>query len=113
MDDGTVKAWGANAYGQLGEGEQGFEVQTNINQHVAHTVRWSVQGKSEELTGIAAVAAGGGSDFALTEGGEVWAWGNDTTGHSASTSKPANRKNATRKRPMTASSKRVASSRAR
>ncbi len=87
MSDGTVKAWGSNAYGQLGDGVQGFEVQTNVNEAVARTVRWPVEPKSKEtieLTGITAVAAGGGSDYALTEAkgeeGEVWAWGDDTVG---------------------------------
>ncbi len=82
MEDGTVKAWGANGYGQLGDGVQGREIETNINQNVARSVRWiDPETKQQtELTQISAVAAGGGSDYALTKSGEVWAWGNDTAG---------------------------------
>ncbi len=82
MDDGTVKAWGSNGYGQLGDGVQGKESETNVNENVARTVRWidPETKQKTELTGIIEVAAGGGSDYALTSNGEVWAWGNDTTG---------------------------------
>ncbi len=82
MDDGTVKAWGANGYGDLGDGVQGKETETNVNETVARTVRWVEPETKQkaELTEIAEVAAGGGSNYALTQRGEVWAWGNDTDG---------------------------------
>ena len=82
MDDGTVKAWGANGYGDLGDGVQGKEIETNVNETVARTVRWVEPETKQkaELTEISEVAAGGGSDYALTQKGEVWAWGNDTDG---------------------------------
>ncbi len=72
MDDGTVMAWGNNQYGQLGDGEQGFEKITNINERLPKTV--------PGLTNVKAVAAGGGSDFALTSENTVMAWGSDTEG---------------------------------
>jgi alpha-tubulin suppressor-like RCC1 family protein len=92
MNNGTVETWGANGYGQLGVGVQGFEVQTQVNTHVARTVRWPIgsktpevlgrpkPGESEEEARITAVAGGGGSDYALTKKGTVWAWGDDLEG---------------------------------
>jgi alpha-tubulin suppressor-like RCC1 family protein len=67
MSDGTVRAWGNNQTGQLGNGRGGFESVTGQNQRVPKTV--------EGLTHVAAIAAGGGSNFALLENGTVVAWG--------------------------------------
>src|SRR6185369_5855475 len=61
-DDGTVWAWGANWYGQLGNG-------TNINQYT--TSPNMVIG----LTGVTAIAAGYAHAVALKNDGTVWAWG--------------------------------------
>lgn len=81
MDDGTVKTWGSNGSGTLGVGVQGFEVATNFNSTAARTVAWPADSSpKEELKEISAVAAGGASDYALTDSGEVYAWGNDTVG---------------------------------
>ncbi len=98
MNDGTVKTWGINQDGALGVGTQGYEVLSSTNETVAHTVEWSsiektekviVKGKEREykikvaegkLTNIVAVAAGGGSDFAITSEHTVYAWGSDTEG---------------------------------
>jgi alpha-tubulin suppressor-like RCC1 family protein len=72
MKDGTVMAWGNNQYGQLGNGIHGFERNTNFNERLPKTV--------PGLTNIKAVAAGGGSDYALRSDGTVVAWGNNTAG---------------------------------
>jgi Regulator of chromosome condensation (RCC1) repeat len=72
MDDGTVMAWGNDEYGQLGNGTQGFERQLNINERLPKAV--------PGLQNITAIAAGGGSDYALTSAGTVLAWGNNTQG---------------------------------
>lgn len=58
--DGTVWAWGANSYGQLGDGTT-----TNRNMPV------QVAG----IGGVAAVSAGIGHSVALKTDGTVWAWG--------------------------------------
>ncbi len=63
----TVDAWGSNAYGTLGNGRAGFAV--------AHTPT-PVPG----LTGVKAIAAGGGSDYALMINGTVQAWGDNQSG---------------------------------
>jgi len=58
--DGTIFAWGANGYGQLGDGsttQRKTPVQTNT------------------LTGITAVAAGANHTLALKSDGTVWAFG--------------------------------------
>ncbi len=98
MKDGTVKAWGSNQYGQLGDGKQGFESLTNVNQRVARTVEWPAVNKTEKivkngaeksrtikvaagkLSNILAVAIGGRSDYALTSEHTVLAWGSNTEG---------------------------------
>src|SRR5258707_1136447 len=72
MSDGTVMSWGNDQYGQLGNGTQGFERQLNINERLPKPV--------PGLQGIKAIAAGGGSDYALTDAGTVLAWGEDTMG---------------------------------
>jgi alpha-tubulin suppressor-like RCC1 family protein len=72
LQNGTVMAWGNDQYGQLGSGQQGFERILNINERLPKPV--------PGLSGIRAVAAGGGSDYALTSAGTVRAWGSNTSG---------------------------------
>jgi alpha-tubulin suppressor-like RCC1 family protein len=63
--DGTVWAWGANRYGQLGD---------------ANTAIHVVPGQVTGLTGITQVAAGVMSSLALRSDGTVWAWGANGAG---------------------------------
>ncbi|MCX6225109.1 MAG: RCC1 repeat-containing protein, partial [Bacteroidia bacterium] len=64
--NGTVLAWGYNAYGQLGDGTSTFR-NTPVQ----------VSG----LTGIITqIAAGGSHTVALTKDGAVWAWGLNSSG---------------------------------
>lgn len=72
MSSGTVMAWGTDGYGQLGDGTQGVEGQLNIDERTPKAV--------PGLQSVQAVAAGGGSDYALTRAGTVLAWGNNTQG---------------------------------
>lgn len=60
MSDGSVKAWGQNTFGQLGDG-------TSMNRNIAV----QVQG----LTNVIALAAGGSHSLALMSDGTVWSWG--------------------------------------
>jgi len=67
-ESGEVYAWGWNREGQLGLGEMGD---------------WKVRltpTKVEGLPKVKAIAAGGGYSLALTESGEVYAWGNNAIG---------------------------------
>ena len=63
MDDGTVKSFGRNSEGQLGNGGIG-------------TAPTTVTG----LSGVTAIAAGGYHSLALKSDGTVWAWGISTNG---------------------------------
>jgi len=58
--DGTVWAWGYNAYGQLGDG-------TTINRHTPVQV--------SGLSGVTAIAAGWAHSLAVKSDGTAWAWG--------------------------------------
>jgi len=63
--DGTVWSWGANAYGQLGDG-------TLTTKNISNQVGG--------LTHITDVAAGHQHSLALKDDGTVWAWGLNTYG---------------------------------
>ena len=65
LGNGTVKSWGYNAYGQLGDGNA-------INSDVPVEV--------SGLTGVTAIAAGGSHSLALRETGTVAAWGGNYSG---------------------------------
>ncbi|MCP4546611.1 MAG: hypothetical protein GY835_09125, partial [bacterium] len=63
--DGTVWAWGNNAFGQLGDG-------TTTDRHTPVQV--------SGLAGITAIAGGYFHSLALKSDGTVWAWGNNAHG---------------------------------
>lgn len=74
LRDGTIRAWGNNAFGQLGNGRWGLE------QH--STVPVPVLGSKGEdlLRGVVAVAAGWDHSVAVLDDGTVWAWGSSCQG---------------------------------
>ncbi len=65
INDGSVRCWGSNSDGQLGDGTT-----SNRNTPVAVT----------GLTGVTQVAAGGFHSCALVSGGTVRCWGSNTDG---------------------------------
>jgi alpha-tubulin suppressor-like RCC1 family protein len=65
MADSTVKAWGSNGFGQLGDG-------TTLTREVPVTV--------SGLSGVRAIAAGGHHSLALMSNGTVTAWGDNESG---------------------------------
>jgi alpha-tubulin suppressor-like RCC1 family protein len=69
--DGTVWAWGANDYGQLGNGA--FDAGHTL---AAHEVPTQIAG----ATGFAKVGAGFITSFAIKADGSLWAWGNNGGG---------------------------------
>ncbi len=66
MEDGTVWSWGNGAHGQLGTGDR-----------TSQDVPQEVKGLPEN---IAEITAGCHHGVARTEGGEVWAWGDNLKG---------------------------------
>lgn len=64
MANGTVKAWGSNELGQLGDGKIGLENDSNIPVTVL------------ELSEVKQVVGGNQEGFALLKNGTVKAWGN-------------------------------------
>ncbi|WP_438011640.1 hypothetical protein WME89_25195 [Sorangium sp. So ce321] len=60
LEDGTVWAWGANNWGQLGDGTNVYKL---------------APVKVPDLGRVKAIAAGGWHNLALLEDGTVWSWG--------------------------------------
>lgn len=82
LTDGTVVAWGANDYGQLGDGTSGSGAGK------AYPVRVRGLGGSGYLTGVVEVAASGVASFARLADGRVVSWGyKDTLGSGGTTSR--------------------------
>ncbi len=72
----TIRAWGFNGYGQLGNGVTATN--QTPNSWVPVAVRKSKS--NESLTGVVAVAAGGYHSLALDRNSVVWSWGNNSYG---------------------------------
>ncbi|MCR2808041.1 RCC1 domain-containing protein [Paenibacillus soyae] len=70
LSDGTVWTWGANDAGQLGDGTSTAR---------PHAARATVSG-STPLNGIVAIAGGSGQSLAISDSGDVWAWGANESG---------------------------------
>jgi alpha-tubulin suppressor-like RCC1 family protein len=68
----TVKAWGSNQFGQLGNGTGGFEAETHENENLPKQVN--------NLTEVTAIASGGHTNMALLANHTVKAWGWDEKG---------------------------------
>ncbi len=65
-NDGTVWSWGANSYGQLGDG--------NIGTNSAYPVQVS------DISDVVDIAAGNWHNIALSSDGTVWSWGYNAYG---------------------------------
>lgn len=65
LQDGTVLSWGANSFGQLGDGSGSSR---------------SLPKPIAGLTGVKAIAAGGTHSAALKSDGTLWTWGGNAMG---------------------------------
>lgn len=70
--DGSVWAWGADGSGQLGS-----SVATMCGSYPCSAMPLQVAG----LSGITSIASGGAYNLALTQGGTVYAWGDNSNGN--------------------------------
>jgi len=71
-EDGTVWAWGANDFGQLGDGTDGTDRDKAL--------QVITEPGGGPLTGVVAITAGWCHTVALKDDGTVWAWGNNGLG---------------------------------
>ncbi len=76
QNNSTIRAWGFNGFGQLGNGVTASN--QTPNSWVPVAVRKSKS--KDSLTGVIAVAAGGYHSLALDRDSNVWSWGKYTNG---------------------------------
>ncbi len=74
---GAVQCWGDNTYGQLGNGSSGLSTSGAVVSYPSETVPMSVAGLDN---GVTAVSVGGLDACAVTAGGAVQCWGDNTYG---------------------------------
>lgn len=74
-DDGTVTAWGGNAYGEFGDGTQNDQTVVTWDNNTV-----SVHGHEVGVSDVTAVGAATNIGYAIKSDGTVWAWGRNNTG---------------------------------
>jgi alpha-tubulin suppressor-like RCC1 family protein len=87
-EDGTVRAWGYNFFGQLGNGSATNAKETKCEntaepgdpQVVSSCADSPTPVRVGGLDGVEAIAAGASHALALKEDGTVWAWGANDLG---------------------------------
>jgi alpha-tubulin suppressor-like RCC1 family protein len=81
LSNGTVKAWGANGVGQLGDGTEGPEAcETTEEGEKLEEPCSRTPVSVSELGEVSAISAGGSYDLALLSNGTVKAWGANGSG---------------------------------
>jgi alpha-tubulin suppressor-like RCC1 family protein len=82
LDDGSVWSWGRDDYGQLGDGPEPAGVAGRaVQEHAGHTYPCRpVPTRVAGLSGIRALAAGGGHSAAVLDDGSMLSWGDNDRG---------------------------------
>ena len=85
--DGTISCWGENDYGQLGNGQSGYTVESSDPIYEDGDISYfpieiesSLPVKVKGITNATAIAIGGEHSCALHEGGTISCWGNNEDG---------------------------------
>jgi alpha-tubulin suppressor-like RCC1 family protein len=73
LSDGSARAWGLGSSGQLGDGQSGAGVESNVPVLVSAPAGWT--GKK-----VISIAAGEEHSLALLDDGTVWGWGRGDLG---------------------------------
>lgn len=76
INNSTVRAWGSNALGRLGNSDSTVATHSTAPVPVFRTI----SGVRHNLSGIKAVAAGAQHSLALRNDDTLWAWGNNDVG---------------------------------
>ena len=71
-EDGKISCWGSNTYGQLGNGQSGYDADSSADS--------SVPVRVADITDATAVTTGGQHSCALHRGGTISCWGNGDEG---------------------------------
>jgi alpha-tubulin suppressor-like RCC1 family protein len=81
LEDGTVMAWGENAYGQLGQGStSGPEACEDPGTTIPHPSCSLTPTPVPGLSGVKAIAASANQSYALLDDGTVMSWGENEFG---------------------------------
>ena len=80
LEDGTVRSWGSNYYGQLGLGTLGgdpSDFDVGIDQNYPQIV---IRDTGTPLDNIVYISAGGYHSIAIDDEGHAWTWGRNNRG---------------------------------
>ena len=77
---GRVYIWGANTFGQLGQGEDFNELSLSVARPVVKGASPSSIGSI--LSDVAEIAAGDATAYAIRSNGDLWSWGSNCSAYS-------------------------------
>jgi alpha-tubulin suppressor-like RCC1 family protein len=80
LGDGTVRAWGSNVDGQLGDGTGAPDSPFPVAVCAGDATPPCAVAGGNLLAGVTLIAGGGGHTLAVDAGGVLWAWGRNESG---------------------------------